>query len=202
MVRLGEWNVDTISDCIRNQCNPAPLDLNIEEVIIHPSYNKQNRHDDIALLRLSQKVTFTPTIRPICLPLAQELRPRRNHHEQRYTVVGWGLTENKTTSDIKLKVEMPGVRLENCNSIYRRIRPPIEIRDTHVCAGGDADAGSCGGDSGGPLIGGFSPRIGVNYNYLAGVISFGIDKCGKENWPGVFTNVASYLDWIQSTIRE
>lgn len=105
-------------------------------------------------------------------------------------------------SDIKLKAELPGVQLAKCNNIYRRIRQPIRIRETQLCAGGEAGIGSCGGDSGGPLLGVFSPRRGVNYNYLAGVISFGIDNCGKENWPGIFTNVASYVDWIQDNVKQ
>lgn len=198
-VRLGEWNINTTSDCIQNACNGSPLDVSIDEIIIHPGYNRhdRNRYHDIALLRLSQKVSFTPTIRPICLPRAQQLRPRNDHHDQRYTVVGWGITENFTASDVKLKVELPGVRLEECKRVYKRIK----IRETQMCAGGEERAGACSGDSGGPLLGVFSPGRGIRYNYLAGVISFGNAVCGKKDWPAIFTNVASYVEWIENNVK-
>lgn len=54
---------------------------------------------------------------------------------------------------------------------------------------------SCQGDSGGPLQiyppGSFSAKV-------VGVVSFGIG-CGSE-WPGVYTRVAYYLDWIESHV--
>lgn len=33
-----------------------------------------------------------------------------------------------------------------------------------------------------------------------GVVSFG-NGCGRDGWPGVYTSVASYDDWIRSTMR-
>lgn len=40
---------------------------------------------------------------------------------------------------------------------------------------------------------------GVSVYYLSGIISFGIG-CGKEGWPGIYTNVAAYYDWIVDVI--
>lgn len=42
------------------------------------------------------------------------------------------------------------------------------------------------GDSGGPLV---CNRL------LCGLVSWGL-KCGKEDSPGVYTNIAAYRDWI------
>lgn len=64
-VRLGEWNTETDVDCdnVRGyrDCNERPVDLEIEETIVHPDYkvNSANRHNDIALLRLNRDVGFT-----------------------------------------------------------------------------------------------------------------------------------------------
>lgn len=37
--------------------------------------------------------------------------------------------------------------------------------------------------------------------YVAGINSYGPFECGKESIPGVFTKVASYLEWIVDTIH-
>lgn len=64
-VRLGEWNTTTDIDCVsvngKQDCNAQPVDLEIEETILHPDYNSNsvNKHNDIALLRLNQDVVFT-----------------------------------------------------------------------------------------------------------------------------------------------
>lgn len=44
------------------------VDLDIKEVIVHPSYTKSTSDNDIALLRLAKAATLSQTIVPICLP--------------------------------------------------------------------------------------------------------------------------------------
>lgn len=58
-VRLGEWNVATKTDCVRDDCSPDPLDINIEEIIPHEDYDPdKGQQNDIALLRLARNVAF------------------------------------------------------------------------------------------------------------------------------------------------
>lgn len=55
------------------------------------------------------------------------------------------------------------------------------------------------GDSGGPLM---WPR-GVDQEdryYIIGVVSYGF-KCAEAGYPGVYTRVTHFLDWIQSTVQ-
>ena len=64
------------------------------------------------------------------------------------------------------------------------------------CAGymeGGKDA--CTGDSGGPLIC-LNDR---NEPVLHGLISWGV-QCAIEKYPGIYTRVGSYLNWISETI--
>lgn len=64
-VRLGEWNTDSEEDCVTNKgyedCNDAPVDMQVEEVIPHSDYDDKNinRYNDIALIRLSEDARFT-----------------------------------------------------------------------------------------------------------------------------------------------
>ena len=47
----------------------------IEELIVHPQYNKLNLANDIALARLATAVdTSLPNVRPICLPIIDAIR--------------------------------------------------------------------------------------------------------------------------------
>lgn len=67
---------------------------------------------------------------------------------------------------------------------------PEPITDNMFCAGmGGTD--SCQGDSGGPAV--------IN-NELVGVVSFG-KGCAMAQYPGVYTKVRNYIDWILANTR-
>nr|CAH7735497.1 unnamed protein product [Callosobruchus chinensis] len=69
-----------------------------------------------------------------------------------------------------------------------------------MCAGGERGRDSCRGDSGGPLMS--YEQNGADQNwYAVGVVSFGPSPCGMENWPGVYTRVGSYMQWIVDKLR-
>ena len=66
MVRLGEFDTEQNPDCERDllsgkeNCAPAPQDLGIEKIIVHPNYEARSskRFDDIGLLRLDRDAQF------------------------------------------------------------------------------------------------------------------------------------------------
>lgn len=58
---------------------------------------------------------------------------------------------------------------------------------------------SCQGDSGGPLMI-KSDVAGVARYYLVGIVSFGY-KCASAGFPGVYTRVSRYVEWIQSHVN-
>lgn len=37
--------------------------------------------------------------------------------------------------------------------------------------------------------------------YIEGIVSFGA-KCGSEGWPGIYTRVSEYIDWIQENVKD
>ena len=54
---------------------------------------------------------------------------------------------------------------------------------------------SCDGDSGGPLM--LEKTIGLRKKYtLIGLVSWGLERCATEKFPGVYTDVAGFLPWI------
>ena len=70
---------------------------------------------------------------------------------------------------------------ETCEKAYR-FDP---ITDNMFCAGNE-QADACQGDSGGP---------GVIHGKLYGIVSSGL-ICGSKTFPGVYTSVYKYYDWI------
>lgn len=68
-MRLGEWDTNSEEDCDRGDCSDPPLDIAVEEVLPHENYNPNSKaqENDIALLRLSQPVTYTGVIKMIIL---------------------------------------------------------------------------------------------------------------------------------------
>lgn len=69
--------------------DPYEKQLSISHIAIHPEYNGSFAYD-IALLRLSAPLTFTSSIRPICLP--NKLLPWTKLMSYRHCIVtGFGL---------------------------------------------------------------------------------------------------------------
>jgi len=81
-VVLGELNPQS------KKFSKARIDGMIGEFIVHPNYSGRASHDDIALIRLVDRVRLdfgqSPTIRPACL-LTQEVPT-----SEKVTATGWG----------------------------------------------------------------------------------------------------------------
>lgn len=58
-VRLGEWDTETKIDCFDEYCSDPPLDLKVDQIIIHPKYDKRLHNGDISLIRLDKTVNYT-----------------------------------------------------------------------------------------------------------------------------------------------
>lgn len=194
-VRLGEHNTATDVDCTDEEdaknrwCADPPQNIAAEEIILHPEYRREDRsqHHDIALIRLERPARETNFVTPVCLPGTGFLpsEPGRN-----ITIVGFGHTGRRSHSGVKQKARVPVWDGRRCQDKWTS----ITLHEGQLCAGGDYNIDSCTGDSGGPMM------VQRLYWTLEGVVSFG-NRCGLEDWPGVYTRVSSYMDWIRATIR-
>lgn len=58
---------------------------------------------------------------------------------------------------------------------------------------------ACQGDSGGPLMNG--GVTGQERYTLLGLVSFGPRTCGVSNFPGVYTRISAYMNWIMDNMQ-
>merc|ERR1719410_2067839 len=86
-----------------------------------------------------------------------------------------------------MKVDVPVVTDGTC-----RLEYPFSIADSMICAG-EYGKDSCQGDSGGPMVCYNADGSG----YLGGIVSWGIG-CGGLFHPGVYTEVAYFVDWVET----
>ncbi|KAF0306069.1 Venom protease [Amphibalanus amphitrite] len=165
---------------------------NVSGIVRHPRYllGPQN---DLAVVRLAAPVEATFAVQPICLPPAGA-----DHLGQDVAVAGWGLLEfGGRTPDILQEAPLRVTDPAACEAVYRDVpqferRFPAGFQGTVVCAESrDAEPrDACRGDSGGPLM-----ALSDGSYQLVGVVSGGLG-CGNPEFPGVYTKVAAYRDWI------
>ncbi|XP_034828807.2 trypsin-7-like [Maniola hyperantus] len=143
--------------------------------------------NDISLLRLNNPMEYSHAIRPVCLPKTDYY----DYAGTLATVSGWGaMAETGKWSCTLLEAQLPVLTNEECrNTKYNKSK----IKDVMMCAGYPATAhkDACTGDSGGPLI---AENFDHAYD-LIGIVSWGYG-CARIGYPGVFTRVTKYLDWI------
>ncbi|XP_037805319.1 serine protease grass-like [Lucilia sericata] len=199
-VRLGEHDLSTNPDCRqkgrKKVCSPVVEDFGIEKIITHPRYNERRRINDIALIKLDRKVDFKKHIKPVCLPIT---KPSYEIESNAFTIAGWGATEKSTRSLVLLKAQVLGQSRSVCQNVFSSFS--IEINLKHICAG-DLKTGrdTCRGDSGGPLVG-FNTYSDVKRFIQYGVVASGGIACNLEQgFPGIYTNVLTYLPWITNNI--
>ncbi|XP_045132702.1 trypsin-1-like [Portunus trituberculatus] len=102
----------------------------VETIVIHPGWDNDTYENDIALLKLSEKLELDgKTVAPISLPTPL------TKSTGECVVAGWGRisNENCTCSDVLRKVRLPIVSDEECRETYATINK--EIFDSNICAG-------------------------------------------------------------------
>ncbi|KAA0197131.1 hypothetical protein HAZT_HAZT008994 [Hyalella azteca] len=169
--------------------NSSVEPISIKAMHIAPLYDDDTLTDDLALVKLATPVVFNETVQPICLPERYE-----DFIGQLASVTGWGYTtpDAKDYNDILQQTQVEVLPQRSCASILDRQMDAIERRKGIICAGfEDGRSDACKGDSGGPLM----VQTTCNQWLLIGVVSFG-ESCSVPDRPGLYVDVARYIDWI------
>ncbi|XP_054714325.1 venom peptide isomerase heavy chain-like [Uloborus diversus] len=167
--------------------HPIVRRLKISHIYVHEDHNKYTHTNDIALLKTADPIDISSSdgyINGICLPKGNE------DPEGQGVVTGWGHERSwGYNSDILKHVTIPLVNRAVCDRAYGG-----SIREMMICAG-STNKDTCQNDSGGPLFQVNSDGIAT----LVGITSFG-RGCGLEGYPGVYTKVSHFRDWMATTM--
>lgn len=154
----------------------------------HPQYGASNVSNDIALLKLEVPIPTSYINEYASLATASQTNTYAGAND-RVQVMGYGQDENGQTSTI-LKENVGFVQsFSSCNSSWGGSLSSAR----QICMTASTNT-VCKGDSGGPLF------FNVRGDYvIAGLVSFGSSR-SCDYAPAVFTRVANYLSWVQTTI--
>ncbi|KAL9694467.1 hypothetical protein quinque_013752 [Culex quinquefasciatus] len=170
-------------------------EMTIKSIVLHPEYLCSKPYNDIALLESTKVIFFNQNVRPICLATSQD---SSGHVEGKLAAVsGWGWSHENRKEGVKPDTLQRAVvdvfRNEDCEAFYRDGNRPRTIANTQLCAGkrtGGID--SCWADSGGPLV--------TNGDVLIGIVSTGIG-CARSGFPGIYTRVSEFTNWIGEIVK-
>ncbi|CAG5102237.1 Oidioi.mRNA.OKI2018_I69.chr1.g206.t1.cds [Oikopleura dioica] len=160
----------------------------VSSFVRHPNYNSRNQQNDIAVLKWSGSFSSTSAVKYMSLPAAQnrEWMP----HGANVRVCGWGNTSTGIIANYPSELKCVNVNIIRNSICNDRSHYNGSILSGMFCAGildvGGKDA--CQGDSGGPV---------VYNNQMVGATSWGIG-CAEAKYPGVYTDVAIYKNWINA----
>lgn len=137
--------------------------------------NKMSKRNHVFFLQVSKPFVISDKVKPI------KLNKNRIPAGKLAQVSGWGDTKEDGHNSWTLqKVVVPVVQQRVCKRLYKKER----ITSNMFCAG-VTGRDSCQGDSGGAV---------VYHNRQIGIVSWG-KGCGRF-FPGVYTNIAKFRNWI------
>ncbi|CRK97011.1 CLUMA_CG010301, isoform A [Clunio marinus] len=160
--------------------------INIASFISHPLYKSSEKYYDIALIRLKSFIRFDEHVRPACLSTRFE-----TWHKM--IAIGFGKTNYvEDFGSLNLnKVLLSNVDQNTCKRTYQTFKQLKNgIIDSQFCAGEEeGNKDTC-------LVVLREPYCMYN---IVGITSFG-KFCGFASSYGVYTNVTSFIDFIESNV--
>ncbi|ODM87006.1 Trypsin-1, partial [Orchesella cincta] len=160
-------------------------------IYMHENYVWETDVNDIAIIALSSPLQYSSHVQNISLPRVKE---KFHGHA---TVTGWGrIKEKGDTSDILRKVKIEIVKADKCKKVYKKVRmtvtDDIDVRWRIGARFLSGDKWRSSGESEGGNKG---------ISVLCGIISHG-HGCGRADYPGIYTRMSHYVEWIQNTQKK
>lgn len=186
MIHVGRYHVDNV------RTERALQIRALEKYIKHEDFSPtaKNQIHDIALALVSKPFVYTESVRPVCLPSLDT--PAKEG--DRMWITGWGDDMNIGPDNKYLKeLTLPVASVEMCKNDWKSY-----YNDGWLCSDRAFKEDACTGDSGGPAV----HKTTDGRWRIIGITAAGSMKCSTTRASvkaGVFTNVAQFRDWIDST---
>lgn len=124
-IQLGEYNLQTEPDCVKDKCANHTQDFTSEEfsVVKHP-----DDRSDIAVIKLKRPAVFSESVQPLCLPLFDDEMPKTAE------IIGFGMTEKgRLNSRTLLKASVKVYDYVQCRELSKNFHNTT-ITENHLCA--------------------------------------------------------------------
>jgi len=169
---------------------------NLDSYTMHQQYGQgaPTFNNDIAILNLVTPIVMGGNVAAAVLP-----DDNMNQYVNENVVLsGWGRTSaSNVLPNVLQKVTIPVISQDACNTLMAPVNGAL-TGPGQICVKDTANsAGSCNGDSGGPMNWNGPTGTGTR---VVGVTSWGIQGGGAclPSYPSVYTRTGYYLDWIAS----
>lgn len=165
-----------------NYLSFAQINVPAKRFILHEGFSNVTYNHDIALIELSEPITFSDVVTPAVLN-TEDLGAIQS------TLIGWGRTYTGSLLPNNLQhLVLNTITNTDCKAVWGDY-----LLDGHLCTVGLSGYGTCHGDSGGPLV-------RSSDGQLIAVVSFGTDQGCALGYPDVYTRVSEYISWIDENI--
>ena len=164
--------------------------IQVSQIFVYPGYQVFSGGVDLALLKLSTPSTKVP------ISIANQNDAVLYNSGTTCKVLGWGDTGAGPSTTLK-EADITVIDFNSCQSSY--LSGGQAINGSVLCAGyisPSSQSGAASGDSGGPLV----VSDGVNGWKQIGIVSGGHGPLTTEEYPGLYTKVMNYTQWIDSVI--
>lgn len=191
---LNESTILTAAHCVYDQKKvrvfpgvvdrlKLPKGYDSAKIVVHEKYDSENLYNDIAILKLKDRIYFSKHVYSINLPSSSP------DVGQKAFVSGFGTTEDGKLSrwlkTFQVTIEISKFCILKYGNDYNS--------NLQICAGNLFNSlDFCTGDSGGPL---YFKQSGMTWVVL-GIVSFTGKQC-SDGLPSVYTDVFSYCPWIR-----
>ncbi|ODM98727.1 Trypsin-1 [Orchesella cincta] len=182
-------------DLSKDEGHEQAIEFSMSDVVIHEYYDNFHYDNDLAIIHLKQPLKFSRFVQSIAL-IDPNVR-----HKSHAVIAGWGKNESNSDHQIQI-LQRTDVKIFT-NQYCENQWGDDYHAESMICAGSNSQSpdselvsDACQGDSGGPLM-----ALGRNgKRYLVGIVSWGWE-CGYQEYPGLYTKIEAFLEWIQRQRR-
>merc|ERR1712038_539558 len=188
-------NFTILAGIINREDSVSGQEIEVDGYIWPPmDYNPYSFTNDIIILKLKGNLVFSQKkVYAVSLPLEKTWGKYDSLED--CMISGWGrITRHKRSRLPKILQWANVPTIANCNSVSNY----TNLIESQICALNNGKTDACTGDSGGPLV----CKSGFSGYVMTGVVSYGPRICGTPNYPGIYTRVGYFLDWIKDNMEK